>query len=333
MATQNAWQRLWLASLLILLVALPWLGLGRYHMHLLILCFLNVLLGTAMNVIFGLAGQVSFAQAGFFGLGAYASGLIGVRAGLPFWCGFLVAGLVGALAGLVVGLPSLRLRGSYFVIVTLAFGMIMQQVFINWVDLTGGPMALLNVPGFSLPFGFAVVSRSGQYHLVLFLAALCVWGFRRLRLSPAGRALRAIRDDEELAASSGINVFHYKVGAFVLACVITSLAGSFYAHYISIVSPEVFGLTTMLQILAIVIVGGAGNEVGTILGSLVCTLLPETLRVVGRYREAVFGVTVMSIVVLMPGGGLKEFNLVRVVGQVRRWLPLNRRLSGLGGSR
>lgn len=271
-----------------------------YLLHLAVLAGIFIILTVSLNLIIGYAGQVSLGHAAFYGLGAYTSALVALNWHFPFPLAALSAMLVAGGCGMALGLPTLRLKEDYLAIVTLGFGVIVDMVFLN-LEFTGGPDGL---PGIPSPTLFGLSFRSAGLYLIIvavavLLVLLLTW---RLVGSYHGRALRAIRDHEATAQVMGINTPAYKVVIFTLAAALAGLAGSLYAHYITFVSPESFGLHTSVLILAMVVLGGMGSIPGSVAGALILTALPEFLREFKDYQDLIYGVLLVGLLILRPEG-------------------------------
>jgi branched-chain amino acid transport system permease protein len=254
----------------------------------------------SINLIIGYAGQVSLGHAAFYGIGAYASALVALNWQFPFPAAALVAMLVAGVCGLALGLPTLRLKEDYLAIVTLGFGVIVDLVFLN-LEITGGPDGL---PGIPPPSFFGLNFREPLLYLILVIVMviLVLTVTYSLVDSYHGRALRAIRDHEITAQVMGINTPAYKVFVFTLAAALAGLAGSLYAHYITFINPESFGLHTSILILAMVVLGGMGSILGSVLGAVILTILPELLREVHAYQDLVYGGLLVVLLIWRPEG-------------------------------
>ena len=276
--------------------------MAAYALHLTILAGIYIILTISLNLIIGYAGQVSLGHAAFYGIGAYASALAALHWHWPFPAAALAAILVAGLCGLGLGLPTLRLKEDYLAIVTLGFGVIVDLVFLN-LDITGGPDGLPGIP----PPSFWGMSFSTPWHyliLVTVTVILVLIATYRLVDSYHGRALRAIRDHEVTAQVMGINSPAYKIVIFTLAAGLAGLAGSLYAHYITFINPESFGLHTSILILAMVVLGGMGSIAGSILGAVILTILPEMLRQTHGYQDLIYGGLLMILLIWRPEGVL-----------------------------
>ncbi|MGQ9807205.1 MAG: branched-chain amino acid ABC transporter permease [Armatimonadota bacterium] len=296
-------------TLLLVLQALFASGLvNPYYVRVLILCCFSVMLAVSLNIIIGYAGQFSIGHAGFYAVGAYTAGAFTVYAGppirqalaldkLPGWLegtAFLIAAicvgtLFAALAGLAVGLPSLRLRGDYLAIATLGFGEMIRVVIQN-VEAVGGPRGFSGIPIYSSFFWAA-----------LFAVAI-VWIARNLARSRHGRALLAIREDETAASVLGINVTKHKVAAFVLSSALAGCAGALYAHYEGYLEPRSFDFIRSIEIIIMVVIGGMGSTTGAVIAAVILTLVPELLRGLAEYRMVIYSALLILFMLVRPQG-------------------------------
>jgi len=262
------------------------------------------LLAASWDLLSGYAGQISFGHAGFFALGAYIAAASSKHLGLSPWLG-LVLGAVGAsLVGLLAGFPALRLRGHYLALVTLALAELIRLIAQNWLAVTGGPFGIYDFGTFpGLPTGPIARGRA-FYLLVLAIAAVGVGGMLYVcARRDAGRAFRAIREDEVLAESLGINTTAYKLAAFALSSGVAGLAGTLYAYYIQLVSPTVASAATTSLVIGMAVFGGLGTIWGPALGALLLYALNEGLRFVGVvYNLVAVGLVIMFFVIFLPRG-------------------------------
>jgi branched-chain amino acid transport system permease protein len=274
--------------------------MAAYLLHLTVLAGIYIILAVSLNLIIGYAGQVSLGHAAFFGIGGYTSALVSLHLGFPFPLASLSALLVAGFSGLALGLPTLRLKEDYLAIVTLGFGVIVDLVFLN-LEITGGPDGLVNIP---LPrLGGVVFRPQGLYILLVALAVLAILGLTySLVQSYHGRALRAIRDHETTAQVMGINTPAYKIMIFTLAAAMAGLAGSLYAHYITFINPESFGLHTSILLLCMVVLGGMGSIAGSIVGAVILAVLPEMLRQFKDYQDLLYGGLLVGLLIWRPQG-------------------------------
>lgn len=276
--------------------------MAAYFLHLAILGGIYIILAISLNLIIGYAGQVSLGHAAFFGIGAYVSALTSLYWGFPFLLAALSAIIFSGICGLLLGLPTLRLKEDYLAIVTLGFGVIVDLVFLN-LEITGGPDGLAGIPS---PRILGLNFRSPVMYLLLTLLMVLLTLALTYRLvhSYHGRALKAIRDHEVTAQVMGINTPAYKVAIFTLAAALAGLAGSLYAHYITFINPESFGLHTSILALCMVVLGGMGSIAGAVVGALALTLLPEMLRSFKAYQDLIYGGLLVALLIWRPEGFL-----------------------------
>lgn len=297
-----------LAALLVGAFALPQLVTLPYFMHLIILSLIWVILAQGQNLIQGFVGYVSIAQAGFMGIGAYFSTLLSVKLGWSVWMTLWVAPLFTTLVSVLVGYPSLRVKGHYFAIVTLAYNMVIFTVLLTFSSVTGGEAGISNVPRpseFSV-WGWVVNfegrSNTAYYSLVL-LSALLATGLCTIILhSRVGRVLVAIRQNESLADAMGVSTWRYKLFAFVVSAGLAGFAGALYAHYIGFLNPEPFGVDQSLNAILAVILGGSGTLAGPVVGAFAVTFLPEYLRIADSYRLVTYGFILVVATIFLPRG-------------------------------
>jgi branched-chain amino acid transport system permease protein len=296
-------RRLLHAALVLCLLAVPlWLP-SPYHLHVLIMAGIFAILALSLNLLLGYAGLLSLGHAAFFGIGAYASALLALRLAWPFAAGFVAAVAVAGGSGYLTGRLAIRLRGAYFVLVTLSFAGVVSLVSVNWMDLTNGPLGLPGVPPAGL-LGFAFATKRAVYYLVLAVAAAAYLLCARLVRSRIGRALIALRENEPLAASVGVDGTRYLALATALSAALAGAAGSLYAHYTRFVSPEVFLFSYTLTMVVMVLAGGKGTLVGPVVGAVVFTVLPEVLRelVAWQWQMLLYGTFLLLTVSLLPQG-------------------------------
>ena len=297
-----------LAALLVSAFALPQLVTVPYFMHLIILALIWVILAQGQNLIQGFVGYVSIAQAGFMGIGAYFSTLLSVKLGWSVWTTLWIAPLFTALVSVLVGYPSLRVKGHYFAIVTLAYNMVIFTILLTFSSVTGGEAGISNVPRpseFSLlgwVMNFEGRSNTAYYILVL-LSALLATGLCAIILhSRVGRVLVAIRQNESLADAMGVSTWRYKLFAFVVSAGLAGFAGALYAHYIGFLNPEPFGVDQSLNAILAVILGGSGTLAGPVVGAFAVTFLPEYLRIADSYRLVTYGFILVVATIFLPRG-------------------------------
>ncbi len=288
------------AVVTVFLAVLPFLLGNNYYVRVATIVGIYVILVSSLNIIIGFTGMFSLGHAAFYGIGAYTSAMLTTMAGWNFWLALPVAGIVAGIFGTLIGLATLRLRAVFLAFTTLGFGEITRIVILNWRSFTRGPMGIAGVPIPTL-FGWTF-DRYGYYYLVVVLAALTVGIIYRVYHSRVGRALVAIREDETAARSMGVNVFGYKVLAFTFACVFAGIAGSFFAHFQRFVSADSFANLESFAIITMVALGGTGSIFGPILGALILVILPEVFRFLAQYRGVIYGLVLILVIVLKPGG-------------------------------
>lgn len=291
-----------IAAYVLILISLPILGLNPLHMRIAIMIMVYATLAMGLNLPTGYTGQVSLGHAAFFSIGAYTSTIIVTRLDVSFFIGLLCAAIVAGVAGLLLGLPSLRLSGAYLSIVTLGFAEIIRMVAMEWESMTNGPMGIRNIPRPVL-FGFELTnSNGGQYYLMLAIMVLVSIACYMVINSKIGRAFIAIREDELAATMMGIYTVHYKVLAFTLSAVISGIVGGFFAHFMRFIDPSSFTFDTSIMILSIVIFGGMGTMRGMFVGALLLIWFPEALRFLDQFRFVFYGLILVLMMHFRPQG-------------------------------
>ncbi|MFD3260395.1 branched-chain amino acid ABC transporter permease [Paenibacillus lentus] len=286
-----------------LLVALPLVlqQVNDYWMHIVIMIGIFSILSMSLNVIIGYAGQFALGHAAFYGIGAYSAALLMIHFHISFWIALPAAAIIAGFFGFLLGTPVIRLRGDYLGIVTLGFGEIVRLIFVNWVDVTRGPMGLPGIPAPTL-FGFTFSGKTEFYYLILALVLLTCLVIHRMVHSGVGLSLLTIREDETLAQSIGIRPNKYKLLAFTVGGFFAGIAGAFWASYISFVSPDAFRYLDSVNILAMVILGGSASLPGSMLGAVILVLAPELLRYMSDYRMMLLGLAIVLMMIFKPTG-------------------------------
>ncbi|GAB2906773.1 branched-chain amino acid ABC transporter permease [Paralcaligenes sp. KSB-10] len=287
---------LWLVFLLF-----PWVAPNGYIVGLGVMFCINLILVASLNLIMGYCGQISLCHGGFFGLGAYVSGVLSSKYGIPGLIDIFCAMALTAFSALLVALPTLRLRGHYLAMATLGFNAILSVLFVELVGLTGGPNGLSGVNPihiFGLPFG----TDRWFFYLAWMVSLLVMWGILNLVRSRVGRAITSLADSEIGAASLGINTYGLKVMVFVLSASLAALAGSLYVHYTQFASPETFNFFASVLLVMMVAVGGWGKYWGPLFGALVFTVIPELLQSFHDLQLLIFGVGMIAVLMFVPGG-------------------------------
>ncbi|MCL8207079.1 MAG: branched-chain amino acid ABC transporter permease [Actinomycetia bacterium] len=274
--------------------------LDVYYLHVVNVALVNMLLALGLNYIVGFGGQISLAQAAFFGIGAYTYAVATLHH-LPLGAAVGLSLLFAVAGGLVIGWPSLKLRGHYLALATLGFGIIVNEFLVNLSGVTGGANGLMNIP--PLAAGSVVLGNdAAMFRFMLVVAALAVAASAAFSRTPLGLKVRAFRDDETAAEAAGVNVRGIKLLLFLASALYAGLAGVFYAALIGYVSPDVFAWDTTFTYLVMIVVGGLGSTAGAVAGAVLLTLVPEWLRFLQNSYLAVFGVVVIVVMAFFPGG-------------------------------
>ena len=297
------------------LVTLPFWLADPYYLHVVIMAGIFGVLALSLNLLLGYAGQLSLGHAAFFGIGAYTSALLTLKREWSFWPALIAAIALAAAAGWLIGRLALKLRGAYFVLVTISFAGVISLVSVNWIELTNGPLGLPGVP--APDFGpWSLRTKPAYYYLVLAAVALSYAVCYRLVRSRIGRAFVALRENESLAESIGVDVTHYLVLAAVASAAMAGLGGSLYAHYTRFVSPEVFLFTYTVTMVIMVIAGGKGTLAGPLVGAVLFTALPEALRLAAswQWQMLAYGLLLVLLVFFLPRGIVPALHALRSRG-------------------
>ena len=286
-----------------------------YLVTLSIFISIHAIVACGLNVIVGYAGQISLGHAAFFGIGAYTAALLTTRGELSFWAALPLVVLITALAGLLLGLPSLRVREDFLAITTIGINFIVESLFL-YVPFFGGALGIGNIPRIVF-FGERLKGPTFLALCLVFLALalLISWGFTR---SWAGLACFALRDDEGAAASMGVSPVRFKLMAFVLGTAFAGLGGALYAHHMRFVSASDFGFPVSVMLLSVVVLGGMGSLWGPVLGALILGVLPEIFRPLTEYRLLLYATLLLLMIRFQPGGILGPGSLARKIFSFRR---------------
>ena len=291
---------------------------SMYQTNIMITGLIYVMLGLGLNIVVGLAGLLDLGYVAFYAVGAYAYALLNHHFGMGFWTVLPIGAGLGALFGIILGFPVLRLRGDYLAIVTLGFGEIIRLVLENWNDFSFGPSGIANIPRPSF-FGIEFSLQNATiyiYFLMIALVLFTIFVVNRLQDSRIGRAWIALREDEVACQAMGIDKTKTKLTAFALGATWAGMAGVVFAAKTTFINPASFTIWESVMILCVVVLGGMGSILGVILGALVLILLPEYLRAFSEYRMLIFGAMMVIMMVFRPGG---------IISAVRR----NYRFEGL----
>jgi branched-chain amino acid transport system permease protein len=254
-----------------------------------------------LHFVLGMTGQISIGHGAFFGIGAYTSALLTVDLGCSFWLALPLSSLMGALFGILLGFPAIKIRTHYLALVTIGFQEIFRLVMMNWTSFTHGATGVSRIPPPSF-FGLSLSNDMRYYYLVLPLLIIAVWSASRISGSSVGRAMRAVKEREVAAQTLGINLRSMKVLAFTLGAAYAGLGGSLYAHLVTYINPDSFTLGESINALVMLLIGGIGSVAGAVIGSVVITLLPEALRFIKGYHMLVFSVALVALMIFMPRG-------------------------------
>ena len=319
--TQPSVQRWFMLALFVVALAWPFFG-SRAAVDIATLILIYVMLGIGLNIVVGLAGLLDLGYVGFYAVGAYTYALLSEYAGFGFWTALPIAGLMAATFGCLLGFPVLRLRGDYLAIVTLGFGEIIRIMLRNLTDITGGPNGISSIPKPEL-FGLSLDRRAAEggqtlheflgiaynssykviflYVIALLLVLAAIFVINRLMRMPIGRAWEALREDEIACRALGLNPTTVKLSAFTIGASFAGFAGCFFAARQGLVTPESFTFIESAMILAIVVLGGMGSQLGIIFAAVVMTLLQE-MRDFNEYRMLIFGLTMIVMMIWRPQG-------------------------------
>ena len=301
----------WLVVVLVLALLFP-VFTTRYAQDVAVNVLIYICLGLGLNIVVGLAGMLDLGYIAFYGIGAYSYALLNIHYGLSFWVCLPLAAFLSCIAGCIIGYPTLRMRGDYLAIVTLAFGEIVRLILNNWMSLTNGPNGILGikVPGIFYPSFFNGFSMEHLwlkklhylYYVALMLAIVTIISVYRLNYSRIGRAWESIREDETAAELMGVNTFLLKLLAYAMGAVFAGLAGAFFASRMRFVSPESFTFLESAMVLCMVVLGGMGSIPGIILGAAALIVLPELFREFELYRMLAFGAAMVVMMLFRPSG-------------------------------
>lgn len=305
------WQWLLVAIALAALITVPLFSRNAYLLHVLILAMIFGIFASAWNLVTGFAGLKTFGHHAFFGIGAYTSALIAIQSGLSPWATIWIAALVATVAGVLIGLPILRIRSMpHVAIVTLGFAEIVRITISNLQSITRGELGLWGIPpfdGFTLPaigkVAFTPADKTAYYYLILLLLVLAIGAITFLMRSRFGLALVAMRDAEDAAESLGVNLTRYKLVVFGVSAFLVGIAGAFFGHYVGILTPTAaVGPDLMILVIAMALVGGLGTLSGPLIGALVLTGLIELLRDLEDLRLLIYGAIIIVVVMFLPRG-------------------------------
>ncbi len=293
-----------IASLVVfaaVVVLFPVLVPNPYYINVANIIGLNTIIVVGLNLLIGYAGQISLGHAAFYGLGAYISGILTVTYNVSPWLAMIIAVCATALLALIVGIPTLKLRGHYLVMATLGLNLIVNITIVQWDEVTGGPSGFPGIPNLSIGT-WAFDTDQRMYFLIWSVAFASILLALNLVQSRAGRGLRALHGSEIAADSVGVPTKTYKVKTFVLSAIYASLAGSLYAHYLTFISPKTFDIFFSIELVTMVIVGGMGSIWGVLFGTVFLTTLPNVLHFFDEYKDIFYGLILVLILIFLPEG-------------------------------
>jgi branched-chain amino acid transport system permease protein len=285
----------------------------EYFLHILVIAGIYIILTLSLNLVVGYTGLASLGHIAFACVGAYTSSLLALNYGISPWIGLVIGACLASVLGLIVGFPSIRLKGDYLALATFGLGLIVYSISKNWVNLTRGPMGLPGIPKFSI-FGFELQPVWSYLFLVGVFVALTAFIINRITDSPFGRVLKSIRGDEIASLSIGKNVSKYKLSVFVVGAFFAGIAGSLYAHYITFIDPSSFTAMESISVLLMVVFGGMGSIRGSFIGALALVIFPEMLRFLGMpssvaapLRQMIYGLLLVILMIKRPQGIIGEY--------------------------
>jgi branched-chain amino acid transport system permease protein len=294
------------AGLLLLPIVFP----NPYWLHLVIMVCVYMMLASSVDIVYGYAGQLNLGQAAFYAIGAYTTALLMMHLNASYWVAMPAAGIASAIFGILLGIPTLRLKGLYLGIATLGFSEVVRLLLLTWDKLTRGPMGLPGIPSPAIG-SFVFNSKIAYYYLILVFLLLTIFVIHQLVNSRIGKAWIAIRENETAASAMGIDTSKYKVMAFSLGAFFAGIAGSFFAVYLSFISPDAFKMMESYLIFAMPAIGGMGTALGPLVGALLLFLLPEVTRGFADYRMLWVGALLAVVMIIEPDGivgGVKKLS-------------------------
>lgn len=292
--------KIWLPVVAALAV-IPLIVRNEYILYTAVMAGIYIILTSSLNITNGYTGLFQFGHAAFYGIGAYTAAILSTRYGFNFLVTLPLGGIMAALIGAAIALPTLRLRGIFLALVTIGFQQITYLVIMNWIGLTRGPMGIPGIPSPSI-FGYELMGNTGYYYLILVLAIIVIFLISRIVTSRVGRTFVAIREDELAAESVSIAIFRAKIMSFVIATFFAGIAGAFFAHHAGFISADSFRLEETFIILTMLIVGGMGSITGPVIGAVFLVVLPEVFRFLAEYRGVVYGLIMIAVILFRPEG-------------------------------
>lgn len=285
----------------------------NYIFHILTMINIYLILSLSLNILVGYSGLLSICHAAFYGIGAYISAILMTKLGINFFFALPIAIIGSMVLSLLVSIPSVRLKGDYFILTTFAFQIIVFDVLYNWVSLTKGPYGISGIPSPSF-LGYLITGPVKYFFFSLIISILCFVFINIVLKAPFGQVLKAIREDETLAQALGKNVTKFKIQAFAVASALAAISGVLFAHYVTYIDPTSFTLDESIFLLSIVLIGGAGNIKGPISGTFLLLIIPEILRFLGipdtiapNIRQIIYGLLLVIFMYFRPQGIAGEY--------------------------
>lgn len=316
------WQLLVL--LCVLSAAYPFVvGGSSYLVSIGVKILMYVMLASALNVVNGYSGQLNIGMAAFYAIGAYTAGLLATKMSINFWLLLPISGIVTALFGLLVSLPTRRLAGTYLALVTLGLSEIVRLIIQNWNAVTNGPMGVKDIPRASV-FGYTIKSATDFYYLGLALTVITIFVISRVIHSNIGRAWISVREDPTASKFLGVDVNRMKTLSFVFCGFFAGIAGCYCAFYYQYISPDMFKTDESFNVMAMVIIGGQGTVAGPVLGSIIVNVLNEAMRAATEYRQVAYGLLIILMMWLRPAGIAGDASSFRAVSLFKKKSPKSR---------
>ncbi len=284
---------------------------NEYYITVGIYICLYAILSLSVNLITGYTGIVVLGQAAFYCVGAYTSAILAQRFHMDFMLTLPIAVILSFMAGIIIGLPTLRMTGRYLSIVTLGFGEIVRIIAHNWDAVTGGPFGLKDIPPHTV-FGFTLTTRTQRYYLIFILMVIVALLIYNLNNSRVGRVMASVKGDEMAAQSMGINLYKYKVLIFATSSAIAGVAGAFFPHFVGYIDAASFSADISMNVLGMTILGGLGSISGSVLGSIIYNIIPELLRSLEQHRMIIYGAILVIMIIFRPNGILGGINLKQI---------------------
>jgi branched-chain amino acid transport system permease protein len=291
----------WIVLIACVLVLPSLLKVSTYVFHTINMVAYYTIAVVGLNILMGYTGQISIGHAAFYGIGAYTSAILSMKLGYPFWALMLLAGLMASVVGMLVGAACLRLKEIYLAMATIGLAGVVEGIIINWDALTGGSMGLLGIPYFKIG-SMKLNTPDKQFFLVIPVTIILLVAAKSLVASRVGRGLMAIREDPVAASCCGINATAYKLMAFTISAFYGGVAGSLFAHSTGILFPNHFGFDVSVLLLMMLVLGGRGTIVGSIVGAALMTIGFEMLRSLKEYQMILYGLMLIASILFLPHG-------------------------------